>query len=246
MCRNSCRSSTVWLSGWAGCLLLLLAPFLQAQETYGKPEDPVAAEALDVQIRTNNPGEMAYAIKHVLSVNYARQNGLEATDGEIKQFIARKKEMETRTRKEAEARRDGIQKQLQSGGVSEDDRKKLEGEQKFLDDMLGRAQEADKQGSDPKRAAAETQMARANIGQWKVNKALYKKYGGRVAYQQAGAVPLDAYYKFFKDAQKAGDLKILNKELESELWSFYTDDSKHRFYPENEKDKAINTPWWML
>ena len=245
MYRISCRSQVTWLSGWAGCLLLFLAPFSQAQQTYGKSDDPVAAEAMDVVIRTKNPEEMAYAIKHILSVSYSRQQGLEATDAEIKQFIARKKEMEARTRKLAEARRVELQKQLQSAGLSEADRTKLEGELKLLDKLLTRAQEADKQASDPQQVAAETQMARAFIGQWKVNKALYKKYGGRVIYQQGGAEPLDAYYNFFKDAQKAGDFKILNKEFEPTLWNYYTTDSKHRFYPENEKGKAINTPWWL-
>lgn len=238
-----CHPGTAWLYG---CLLLLLVPFSQAQESYGKSDDPIAAEVMGIEVRTSNPGEMTYAIDQVLMVSYAKEHGLGATDGEIRQFMARKKEMDTRTRKEAEARRGEIQKQLQSGGLSEDDRKRLEGEQKFLSNMLQRAQVADTQGSDPKQTAAETQMAKAIIGQWKVNKALYKKYGGRVSYQQSGAAPLDAYYRFFKDAQKTGDLKILNKEFESVFWNFYTDDNKHRFYPENERGKAINTPWWMM
>jgi len=226
--------------------LLLLVPVTQAQETYGKPEDPLAAEALGVQIRTSNPDEMAFIIKQVLLVNYVKAQSLEATNSEINQFLARKKEVTARSRKEAEARRDEVEKQLQSQDLPDADRKQLEGEQQFLDAMLKAAQEADKQGNDPKRAAVESQMAKSLIEQWKVSQSVYKKYGGRVVYQQVGAEPLDAYHEFFKSAQKADDFKILNKEFEPAFWSYYTTDSKHRFYPENESDKVINTPWWMM
>jgi hypothetical protein len=32
------------------------------------------------------------------------------------------------------------------------------------------------------------------------------------------------------------------------LWSYYTTDGIHVFYPEsgNKKELAINTPWWMM
>jgi len=37
-----------------GCVLALLAPWLQAQETYGKADDPVVAEVHGMQIRTSD------------------------------------------------------------------------------------------------------------------------------------------------------------------------------------------------
>ena len=36
-------------------------------------------------------------------------------------------------------------------------------------------------------------MASGIIRQWKINKALYDQYGGRIIYQQLGPEPLDAY-----------------------------------------------------
>lgn len=248
MSRKPCHPNAASLSGWIGCLFLLLAPFSQAQEGYGKSEDPVAAEALGVEIRTRNPGEMAFVIKQVLSVTYAKEHNLQATDAEIKEFSIRKKKLDARARKEAEARRVELQEALQAETLPDTEREQLEGELKFLDKLHEAALEADKRTDDPAMAAAETQMARAIIGQWKVNQALYKQYGGRVIYQQGGAEPLDAYHKFFKAAQKAGDFKILDEDLEPVFWSYYTTDSKHRFYPESgdEKEQAINTRWWMV
>jgi hypothetical protein len=246
MSNITCRSRATWLSGWIACTLLLLMPVSHAQQGYGNPADPVAAEVLGMEIRTSNPGEMAYVIKQTLTVNYAKTHNLQASDAEIEQFIAGKKKADARVRKEVEARRVEIQQALQSENLPDADREQLEGELQFLQQMQQAEQDANKQNGAPDRAAAETQMARAIIGQWKVKKALYKEYGGRVIYQQGGAEPLDAYYKYFKAAQQAGDLKFVNKDLETAFWGYFSSDSKHKFYPDNEKDQAINTPWWQM
>ncbi len=47
------------------------------------------------------------------------------------------------------------------------------------------------------------------VASWKMNKALYKKYGGRVIFQQAGIEPIDAYRDFLNDIKEKGALKIL-------------------------------------
>ena len=199
-----------------------------------------------MEVRTSNPGEMAYVIKQMLTVNYAKTHNLQATNAEIEQFIEGKKKADAGVRKEVEARRGEIKKALQSETLPDEDRKQLNGELQFLQQMQQAEQDADKQNGDPDRAAAETQMARAIIGQWKVKKALYKQYGGRVIYQQGGAEPLDAYYKYFKAAQQAGELKFVDKDLETAFWGYFTSDSKHKFYSDNEKDQAINRPWWQM
>jgi hypothetical protein len=220
----------------------MLMPFAQAQETYGESDSPVAAKALDVEIRTSNPDEMAYIIRQVLLVNYVKEHHLEATKAEVEQFIAKKQQADARMLKEAEARRDKDQKALESETLTDAERTQLEGELKFIDEML----KAHQGGGDPQRAAAEAQMAKALIEQWKISQSLYRQYGGRVIYQQGGAEPLDAYHEYFKAAQKSGDFTILNKDFEPAFWAYYTNDSKHKFYPENEAEQAINTQWWLL
>lgn len=234
--------SIAWLNGWIVCLLLLLAPLSQAQESYGQSDAPVAAEALDVQIRTGNPDEMAFIIRQVLLVNYVKEHHLEATGVEVDQFLARKKEVDARMRKKAEARREQDEKALQSKTLTDTERTQLESELKFIDEML----KANSVADDPQRAVAENQMAKAVIEQWKVSQALYRQFGGRVIYQQVGAKPLDAYHEFFKAAQKSGDFTILNEDFEPAFWSYYTTDKMHKFYPEKEAEQAINTRWWLM
>ena len=224
------------------CAALLLGGVpAHATEDYGKPEDPVAAEVLDVKVRTRNAAEMAYAINVVLLKDYVKKNKLDATDKEIAQLLERKQQAEAETLKQAKARQAEIQVALQSDSTPEEQRTQLENEQKFIDEMLKRAAQA----KDPQRTAAEAKMAAGMIEQWKASQSLYKKYGGRVVFQQAGPEPLDAYHEFLKAAQQAGDFKIINKEFESALWGYYTDDKKHRFVPDADKDKVMSTPWWQ-
>ena len=238
---------------WAVCfmsLLLQLVTQAQAQlpKTYGKSDAPVAAEARGVQIRTSNPDEMAYVIKQILLQHYVEEQGLQATDKEITQLLKRKQEVMEKDRKVMDARRSELEKALASKTPVGEERKQLEKELEALNAMHQAMTEADSRAGTPESAAAETRVARAFVEQWKVNQALYRQYGGRVIYQQGGPEPLDAYHEFFKAAQKSGEFRIINKEFESALWRYYTTDSKHQFIPEsgNEKEQAINTPWWMM
>jgi len=85
------------------------------------------------------------------------------------------------------------------------------------------------------------------IRQWKLNRALYHEYGGRIIYQQGGPEPLDAYRAFLEDREKEGAFRILDKYLESEFWRYYTTDSIHAFYPagSQEEMQAFESPWWL-
>lgn len=240
---------------WAGCLLLVLlqlSMLARAQEPssnmYGKADDPLAAEALGIQIRTGNPEEMAYVIRQILLQNYAREQGLEATDEEIAQLLGKKQEVMQQDRKKMDERRAELEKTLKSTNPGDAERKQLEAELKALDAMQQAMADADSRAGTPEFAAAEAQVARGFVEQWKVNRGLYRQYGGRVTYQQSGAVPLDAHYAYLKAAQKSGQLKIVNKDFESALWGYYTTDTRHQFIPEsgNQKEQAINTPWWMM
>jgi len=226
----------------------MLLPLSHAQEGYGKSDAPLAAEAREVQIRTSSPDEMAYVIKQILLQHYVREQGLKATDKEIAELLNRKQEVMQKDRKQMDARRDEIEKTLTAKTLEDAERQQLEKELNSINALQQAMAEADSRAGTPESAAAETRVARAFVEQWKVNQALYREYGGRVIYQQGGPEPLDAYHEFLKAAEKSGEFRIINKEFEPAFWRYYTTDSSHQFIPEsgNEKDQAINTPWWMM
>ncbi|NEV60956.1 hypothetical protein [Thiorhodococcus minor] len=89
-------------------------------------------------------------------------------------------------------------------------------------------------------------MARSMIRQWKLNRALYRQYGGRIIFQQPGPEPLDAYRQYLEERQAAGDFRIQDAQLEAQFWRYFTDDGIHSFYtPGSEAEaKAFErSPW---
>lgn len=233
---------------WLACLLFMLASLSQAQETYGSSDAPLVAEVGDVQIHTSNPDEMAYVIKQLLIKRYIEDQKLQATDAAIAEFLDRKKIMMESNRLQMETRHAEIQQALASETLTADARARLEKERDALYAMNRLMAAAEGRAGTAESEAAEAFVARSFIEQWKVNQALYRQYGGRVIFQQSGAEPLDAYRDFFRDAQKSGRFRIINKEMEPALWSYYTTDNIHVFYPAagSDKELAINTPWWMM
>lgn len=239
---------------WLASLLCLSVLQVQAQarnqdqQTYGRSDAPLVAEAAGVQIRTANPDEMAYVIKQLLVKQYIEDNKLQATDAELAEFMQRKQLMMEKNRIKLDARRDEIRQTLTEASLTADARAQLEKERAALDEMDKAMKQAESRAGTAESDAAEALVARSFIEQWKVNRSLYRQYGGRVIYQQGGPEPLDAWQQFLRDAQKNGKFTIKNKEMEPALWSYYTTENIHRFYPDSgdQKEKAINTPWWTL
>ena len=87
-------------------------------------------------------------------------------------------------------------------------------------------------------------MGRSLIRQWKLNRALFQQYGGRVIYQQFGPEPLDAYRQYLEECQAAGDFAINEKALEADFWRYFKDDSMHDFFKTGTEASAFEIPPW--
>jgi hypothetical protein len=94
--------------------------------------------------------------------------------------------------------------------------------------------------------AARLEIAEAFIKQWKINRALYQQYGGRIIFQQGGPEPLDAYRAFLEERQAAGDFDILDASMAASFWRYYRDDSIHSFFERGsaEEAKAFEVEPW--
>jgi hypothetical protein len=95
--------------------------------------------------------------------------------------------------------------------------------------------------------AARDEITAAFIRQWKINRALYQQYGGRIIFQQGGAEPLDAYRKFLDESAARGDFRITNPDMDAGFWRYYRDDSIHEFFKPGsaEEAKAFADPPWL-
>jgi hypothetical protein len=89
-------------------------------------------------------------------------------------------------------------------------------------------------------------MGRAIIRQWKLNRALYHQYGGRIIHQQLGPEPLDAYRSYLEERRAAGEFAIQDKDMERAFWRYFKDDSLHAFYASGSEEEAqafAVAPW---
>jgi hypothetical protein len=95
--------------------------------------------------------------------------------------------------------------------------------------------------------AARERIAAAFIRQWKINRALHERYGGRIAYQQGGPEPVDAWRRFLEDSRAQGDFKLADASLEAAFWRYFNDSQIHSFYPPGSvaEAQALRTPPWQ-
>ncbi|MCB9990057.1 MAG: hypothetical protein H6867_01595 [Rhodospirillales bacterium] len=95
---------------------------------------------------------------------------------------------------------------------------------------------------------AEHGIAETMIREWKINKALYETYGGRLVKLQGALIPVDAYQKFVGYIRKDGGLEILDPAYQSVfdgLASLPADSAAGM------KDKAVaekyfSSPFWQF
>jgi heat shock protein HslJ len=200
----------------------------------GNPADPMAGRVLGSAIRTHDAEELRYYVLSALTDRLAAAEGIAATPEEIAAFSASTAAALRADRDQAIARRDDLQRQLAAGGLPAARRAELQRELAAQDEVIAALAPQDAAGD----RAARAEIAAAFIRQWKINRALQQKYGGRIIFQQGGPEPLDATRRFLEAAQAAGDFAIADPALEKAFWAYYRDDARHSFYAPGSREEA--------
>lgn len=211
------------------------------------PEKDVIAVVLGKKIPVEDKDRLSGLIFGALLERFVRDNKIEPTDEELKAFILKSEEMDRQHQIQLEKDRKKLAAELKDPAVSEHDRKEKESRLQTIESILKSNREMKVQaGGEKQLLEMKRQMAWQFVRSWKINKALFAKYGGRVIFQQAGVEPIDAYRDFLREQQKSGAFQILDKKYEASFWRYFINDAMHTFYPEGEGAKFINTPWWMM
>ncbi len=206
------------------------------------------ATVLDTTITGKDKDKLSSLIGGPLFARFATENKIEVTDAEIETFLVKMEEMDKQQAVEFGQMRQKLTEALKSPSLSDKDRKAKESQLETVERLIKMKAEMKAQ-SDKGQASFDPmkrRIARETIRMWKINRALFQKYGGRVIFQQAGAEPIDAYRDFLKEQETQGAFKILDKEYEAPFWKYFTDDSMHRFYKDADGAKVLNTPWWLM
>lgn len=234
---------------WLMVALSLLSFPAYAQEVYGNPDDPLVAKVLDTKIHTGDPEEMRYVILAKLVERYELEHDIQVTRAEIDAYVESLRRIAESHRKQNLARRAELTRRLNSETLTDVERESLSSQLESLNELIETLDEgSDTSKEDPQEIKAyREQVATAFIRQWKINRALYGQYGGRVIFQQGGPEPLDAYRRFLETQQKHGAFTISDKAFEEKFWNYYRSDAIHSFYPQGspEEAEAFEIPWWL-
>ena len=221
-------------------------------QTNGATTEPaganVIATVLGKQITASDKDKLNGLIFGALLQQFAQENKIEPTEEELDTFVLKTEEKEKQHQIKMQADRAKLIEELKSSSLSDREREQKASHLKSIENILkttGDIKEKTK-GVEDQMRPMRRKMAQQWVKSWKINKALYEKYGGRVIFQQAGVEPLDAYRDFLKEQEKSGAFQIIDKQYEASFWRYFTNDAMHTFYSKDEGTKFINTPWWTM
>ena len=190
--------------------------------------------------------DLAYKVMEEARKRFLKETGMEPAQQDIDGYIAflhRARQAERKQRAEA---REKLQQELQQPDLGEEHRATAKKRLSMLDEM-------DKYDVPPATAEArkeqqesEQTVAAMTVSGWKFNQALYRKYGGRVIFQQAGLEPIDAHKAFMQELETSGAYKILDpayEDLFKEANEYF--DKKFQYADQAEIDKYFASPWWL-
>ena len=207
-----------------------------------------AATVLGQEVQAADAGEMQEILLTRLFEAYAAAQGIEATEAEIAAFVANLERVKQQDRADREARLAELGRRLESADLPASERQPLEAERAALVEQRA-ALETDEELTAEEAVEVERMrrdMAREIIVRWKLNRELYRQYGGRIIAQQLGPEPLDGYRQFLEQQQREGAFSIQRKEFEAEFWRYFRDDSIHSFFDPDSREKAeaFQVPPW--
>ena len=208
--------------------------------------DTIIATVLDKTITMKDVARLNGIIFGTLLDKYVADNKIIASEGELNAFVVAMDEGDQRHLADLEARQAALTQELQSPVLADKQRKQKESSLETVEISLRGLKPFLEQKTKEKDKMRPMQLgiAKQMVTKWKINKALYDRYGGRVIFQQAGDEPMDAYQAFLKDEEKKGSFHILDEKCKESFWEYFGVGNTHT-YSKEEADKAMSTPWWM-
>jgi hypothetical protein len=178
--------------------------------------------------------------------DYSAKRKIEPTAAEIESQIRQQQKFMKEDRLRREKDRQGLIKELASQGITETRRQQAQQYLDTLNSLRKHDARMDKERSKPEFAKIQQESQRRVsavwVKQWKVNQALYREFGGRIVFQQAGWEPIDAYRKLLEQYEARKDFVVHKPALREAVYSYfqhkfvYADEQKARFYFEK--------PYW--
>lgn len=214
----------------------------------GGGDKDVIAVVLGKEIKNKEKDGLDGLIFGALLDQYAKDNKIEPTEDEINVFLEKQEETATKSRLEHEQEKSRLEKELESPSLGVEERKAKQSRLESTGNILKIEQEAAEAAKNSAEQLRPLLRDRAIpwVRTWKINQSLFKKYGGRVIFQQAGVEPLDAYRDFLTEQKKKGTFRFMDEAAELSFWKYFTDNSMHTFLGKDEGEKLMEKPFWLM
>ena len=178
--------------------------------------------------------------------DYAQQRKIGATQAEIDSQIRSQKKFMSEDKVRREKQREELTAELKSPRLTEAQRKQKQQYLDTLNSLRDHDARMEQERKDPAREKmwqdSEQKVAAMWVKQWKVNQALYREFGGRIIFQQAGWEPIDAYRQLLDQYRANRKFVVHDPALHEAVYGYF----KHTFvYADEKKAKFyFEMPYW--
>jgi len=178
--------------------------------------------------------------------DYTERRKIEPTQAEIDSQIREQKKFMSEDRVRRAKQREELIAELKSPGLNEAQRKQKQQYLETLNSLRDHDAAREQELKDPAREKmwqeSEQRVARVWVKQWKVNQALYREFGGRIIFQQAGWEPIDAYRALLDQYKANKGFVVHDPALQEAVYRYF----KHNFvYADEKKAKFyFEKPYW--
>ncbi|AGC47241.1 hypothetical protein MYSTI_05968 [Myxococcus stipitatus DSM 14675] len=172
---------------------------------------------------------------------YIERKGLVPAKQDIEAAVAGLSSGTKALRQQLEAERDRLRAELGRVDLSPEQRRSLQASQESTERALRGQSEDDAALGAAALKELEDEVAREMVLSWMVQRSLHREFGGDIIFQQVGAEAVGAYLPFLEQRQKAGDFKLLDKDVSRRFWAHVRRAPGIRM-PQD----ALETPWWLM
>jgi hypothetical protein len=149
--------------------------------------------------------------------HYIERQGLAATAAELAEIAAYHREFERRDRAQRARKLEELEQRLAAAGLEGEERRRLEAFRAVLVRLARRDAENDAlPAPDPAQEAARYAPW---VEAWKLDRALYERYGGVVALSPSGSSPHGARAALIAEYERQGLLRLPDARLREEVYA---------------------------
>jgi hypothetical protein len=208
--------------------------------------EDVVAIVLGEKIERSSKHELHELILGPLLVNYADRKGIEPAEEEITAYLHWHEQVTKKMENWLEEMRLTVTRGLEDDTLTAEERADSEDHLSRIERIARSRSLKPELTEEGEQAFKEElrQMAMFFVKVWKIKSALYQEYGGRVAFQQAGPEPVDAFRDFLRKQQKLGAFRFTDEVCEAEFWE-YLSGKRHFFYSKEKAENLMKIPPWM-